>query len=252
MTGNAEYDRISGICLVWILLSTPFSSATGYAQAESLPSVKITESPDGHVFLGRDPSQPLDQFKQLDDPQVCAELGMSDEVVSQISEFKKARQEEYAKMMRAERSGEIPRGSLAKLLVQHIEQAEDLLEEVLTPAQRKRLKELMFRLEVERIGLGEALTAGRLSIAVGVHEDQKFEIQERAKKLEQEIQVLYRKMKNDAEKEILLMLAPEQRRNAEEILGAPFEYENWSYAQLMYMNKKQQLSKLQEASVQSK
>lgn len=195
--------------------------------------VKVTRI-DGKVLIGPDPNIVLDRYQQLRDPLVQQELGLSEKTTELYAENTRVFLTELATTRRKERSGELPRGSVNALLKQHSKNAEQFLDEFLTPGQAKRLVELMLRLEVHRLGLGEALTEGRLSIAAGVHNEQVERLVRRAAVIQAETDAAIQKLKQEAEKRLFDELAPEQRKNAIDALGEPFVYRNLTASQKLY------------------
>ena len=46
------------------------------------------------------------------------------------------------------------------------------VDDILSPAQHQRLQEMVYQIEVARIGIGESLANGRLGLRIGVREEQ--------------------------------------------------------------------------------
>ncbi len=98
------------------------------------------------------------------------------------------------------------------------------IEEILQPDQIARLKQVAYQTEVTRIGLGEALTSGRLGHDVGVHENQFTNIVDKAKKAEARAAAAIAKIRQQAQDEVLQELTAEQRTKAGELLGPAFYF----------------------------
>jgi len=63
----------------------------------------------------------------------------------------------------------------------------ELCDEALTPSQWIRLRELAYQIEVYRVGFDVALTAGRLGSDVGIFENQKSRLSQKASQIEKEL-----------------------------------------------------------------
>ena len=103
-----------------------------------------------------------------------------------------------------------------------VEKNKQLVDELLTPAQWKRLRQIAFQVEIARIGLGKALTEGRFSPEVGIHENQKTHIVEKAEEIEARTAETISRLLANAQRELLSELAPEQRAKAVDAMGEPF------------------------------
>ena len=108
------------------------------------------------------------------------------------------------------------------LLATHMQRMADLVDEVLTPEQLKRLPQLVYQTEVARVGMGQAITSGRLAHDVGVTENQKANLQLKAARAEAKLAEAVKKAIAEAQAEVLSELTTEQKQKAEELLGEPY------------------------------
>lgn len=98
------------------------------------------------------------------------------------------------------------------------------LDEVLTPGQWARLKQLAYQTEVARVGLGEAFSTGQLGRDVEVYENQITHLRERAGEIETKAAAAITKILADAQAELIAELTLEQQERAKACLGTPFMF----------------------------
>lgn len=103
------------------------------------------------------------------------------------------------------------------------------LEEILRPDQRMRLKEIAYQIEVYRVGIGAAITEGRLAEDVGVTENQKTALRKKCNAIEERVQKEISEILLKAQEELLRELSAEQREKAKSLLGHPFYFRDDDY-----------------------
>ena len=189
------------------------------------PRIPVIRTVDGKVYIGSDPNNSYQVLCQLLDHQVQEYVGMSERQVLAHAELIRTFQKDWIEAVRAERAGEVAKGTTAALIKSFVNESEVLLEELLTPSQYARVRNAMYRIESKRIGLGEALTQGRLAQEIGIYEDQKAELAKRAREIELRIKKQILKIRAEAEQELLAELSPEQRKKARQSLGEQFDHE---------------------------
>ena len=101
---------------------------------------------------------------------------------------------------------------------------EKSIEELLTPHQFTRLKQLCLRMEIAAIGLPEALTNGRLAGPPGIDQSQAIVLKVEASKILDDLEQKLKELNEKAESSILSELAPEQQGRMQEALGEYFQY----------------------------
>ncbi len=100
----------------------------------------------------------------------------------------------------------------------------ELCDEALTPDQWKRLRELAYQIEVYRVGFDGALTAGRLGSDVGVFENQKSRLSQKASQIEKELKQAIVVALAATQESVLSELSSDQHSICKERLGDPFLY----------------------------
>lgn len=186
---------------------------------------------------GVDPNNRSQLFGLLSNESVRNELKLSEEQYQGAKQIMQASQSKVRELL----VGKLKDGSgqrvsfngndIKELMQESREQAEAAIEEILLPAQLERVKQLAYQIEIAQAGLGSALTDGRLGEEIGIHEDQKQNILDRAAKIEAETRKAILAIHARAREKLFAGLTPEQRKSAEELLGDVFLYEEPSLGQ---------------------
>ena len=160
--------------------------------------------------------------------QVQRELGLVEnqiEVADRI--ISTAKEETRELLLRArDKNAKVARGELLALAIARKRVADDAIEEILLPEQLVRLRQIAFRIEVSHMGLANALTYGRLGEEVEIYENQVDSILVKGRDVTQRVTEEINAILKEAEDEILELLAPEQRKKAEDALGPFFQYKD--------------------------
>jgi GGDEF domain-containing protein len=188
---------------------------------------------------GVDPFNRSQLFNLLSNESVRLELGLTEDQFKGSETIKKASQKRLSSLVREQlkeassNGGAIRLGgeSFRQLLQQNRVEAEEALEEILLPEQLNRLRQIAYQVDIAQTGLGEALTQGRLGEEIGVHEDQKQNLMDRAAKIEEETRQAILAIRAKARAKLFAELTPEQRKQALERLGDYFQYEEPSLSQ---------------------
>ena len=187
------------------------------------PSVSVIRNAAGNILVGANPNSDWDQFHLLGDPQVQAELQLSKEIVGKYEAIAVKLKSERAACLLAVRNGTLSRDTSDQLLASQRIVAADSLKELLTPVEQKRLQQVVYRIEVVRVGLAHAFTNGYLSLALGTYSNQESGIQRKALEIEQQLKRDIQQLQRKAEEAIIAELTPEQAKRALEALGEPLK-----------------------------
>lgn len=103
-----------------------------------------------------------------------------------------------------------------------------ILEELLLPAQTSRLEQMGRWVEIEYVGIAGALVAGRLGKEVGVTDVEKRRVQDRAEKERGLLDLESKRTMSALQEQVIKELSTAQQKNARELLGPFFAYEDWS------------------------
>jgi hypothetical protein len=96
------------------------------------------------------------------------------------------------------------------------------LQKILLPNQFDRLKQIDLQSRVQREGAA-ALTSGDVADQLGLTDDQKEQIQQKADQVQQDLQAKIRQARLDARNQLLDVLTADQRTKLETLMGAQFD-----------------------------
>lgn len=106
----------------------------------------------------------------------------------------------------------------------HLEKSQAFLDELISPGQWERLRQMAYQVEVGRKGLAGALTQGRLGDDSGVHGQQTDAIQRRAEKADAKVKPEILRILARMQAEVLAELTAAQQEKAKQLLGEPFVF----------------------------
>ncbi|MCA9192983.1 MAG: hypothetical protein KDB03_14505 [Planctomycetales bacterium] len=218
------------------------SAGTQLKMAQGAAGIFLGSSPS---FLGGvDPNSQSQLFQLLNNKSIRQELQLTEEqqqgVKTIVEESSKRISEAIRSSMADGGAGKISL-NMKPLLEEHRAQAEAAIEEILLPDQLKRVRQLAFQIEIAQVGLGESLVNGRLGTEIGIYDDQKQFLTDRAAAIEAEVREQIAVIQTAARAKMFAELSPEQRKAAEELLGAYFSYEEESLPKLLRGNMQKQL-----------
>lgn len=102
--------------------------------------------------------------------------------------------------------------------------AEGRMAKILLPHQVERLQQIEIQQRVEREG-GAAVAGGALAEKLGLSDEQKAKMQEKAAEARKELEEKVRKARQEAQEKILAVLTPAQRAQYDALVGTPFKME---------------------------
>ena len=186
-------------------------------------------------FAGPDPAKPEQLFGYLANRSVQIELGLTDAQIEAIKKIEKS-DEEYVQKQFANfrETGVRPTQqdinataeASAKLRISG-------LQEVLLPAQLRRLYQLAFHIDIGVIGLANAFTDGRVGTAIGVTEGQFASLKQKIARFEEAAREEQREVQRRLYSKILQELSAEQRTKAMDLMGDVFNYKETPRTELL-------------------
>ncbi len=186
--------------------------------------------------MGVDPSDRSQLFNLLSNESVRNELKLTEGQFGGVKKIMSEASKRITEMLtqaRTQGGGRIQLngGQFGELMKANRAEAEAAIEEILLPEQLDRIRQLAYQIEVSQEGLGESLVNGRLGREIGVHDDQKQSLTDRAAKIEAEARQAILEIQAAARAKLFKELTPEQRKQAEELLGDYFDYQEPSLGQ---------------------
>lgn len=106
--------------------------------------------------------------------------------------------------------------------------AEQRMGDILLPHQLARLKEINLQQQVRRGGLQGALQ-GQVADELGITDEQREQMVEKAQELQQEMQAKIEEMRKEAQDELMSLLTADQRAKLESMMGSEFEMEQRTF-----------------------
>ncbi|GAB5403744.1 MAG: hypothetical protein Aurels2KO_19750 [Aureliella sp.] len=196
-------------------------------------SVTLAAPGVGGGMFGRvNPNDRSDLFSLLSNESVRKELKLTEQQYEGVKAVRKQSQQRLGELIKTSmqksedgRSIKLGGTSFQTIIAENKKAADAAIEEILLPEQLKRVQQLAYQIDVERTGLGASLVEGRLGKDIGVYDNQKQSLTDLAAAIDAETKKAIAKIKADARKQLLSSLPPEQRKQAEELLGEYFDYE---------------------------
>lgn len=161
-------------------------------------------------------------------PRVQEELELVDDQVAELEGLRESMMERTRDLFSGMRDmdpeeRETKMAEMREKMQEEMKSLEKEVEAVLLPHQMTRLKQISYQSSGQRRGAGGSLSNERLLDELGVTEEQKKELEEKAEEVRAKLQEKYRKMVADAEDEILGVLSESQRSKYKELIGEPFD-----------------------------
>lgn len=195
----------------------------------------ISFAPGAVSLGGINPQDGSQLFQLLSNESVRKELQLSEEQYEGAQTIQKASRERMSKLIResltSNGAGGMVRlqgGAFSELIQKNQEEAESALEEILLPKQLERIRQLAYQVDVAQEGIGESLANGRLGEEIGVYDQQRENLIEKAASIDEELHAAVVRIHAAARAKLFKELTPEQRKKAEELLGDYFHYQEES------------------------
>ena len=186
----------------------------------------------GMAFVGGPLMSAPDPMSLLSDASVQKDLELVDDQVGQLREM----QREFAREMK-EQIGDFSKGEInperfknvGELVKRIREQQKIRMEQMLLPHQLERLKQVALQKHMEVAGTAGAL-GGKIAEELGITEEQKGQLKEKEKEVQQDMAEKMAKLREEAHQELLEVLTPPQREKLKQLIGEKFKSEpqDWS------------------------
>ena len=175
--------RLVGCFSLFVFAKLSFAQFEPVYEPGTATVIHFTESFRASI---PDPNNRLSLASLVSNPYVAKEL----ELTAQVGDLLKQAERENGGPLSisVSYSDELPKyGELEAIHAARQAKWTELCDEALTPDQWERLRELAYQIEVYRVGFDGALTAGRLGSDVGVFENQKSRLSQKASQVEKEL-----------------------------------------------------------------
>lgn len=162
-------------------------------------------------------------FQLLTDHQIIAELHLEKDQVDAIRQIQAGVRGAVSSLLRG--NSRVSNASEKEMLIrEQFERPMKAIDELLTPAQSNRLRQLANRREIYVIGYANAITRGNLAKIAEIEPEQVTPVANQIAKILGELDDAVNVLEREKEEAILSRLSPEQRKKCLESIGAPFNY----------------------------
>ncbi len=183
---------------------------------------------DGAFFSSVGPSMggAPDPFSLLSDPSVQKDLELVGDQLDQVRSL----QNDFAAKLK-EKLGDLSKGGInpgrfdgiGELVKQSREDQKVRMKELLLPHQIDRLKQVALQKHMNSAGTAGALTDSSVAEALGISDEQKDRLKEKAKEIKADLAKKMEQLKEDAKTQLLQELTPAQREQLKEMTGAKYK-----------------------------
>lgn len=175
-----------------------------------------------------------DAFSLANNPDVQKEIELLDDQQKQLNaineDFSKRIQEEMGSLVNGNVSPE--RGKeIGELIKKLNEEKRQKMEGVLLPHQFTRLRQIAFQQQMKYQGDANAIMSEKVAEELGITEDQKKKLSERADELKKELEEKIARLKEETRESLMEELTSEQREKLKEMMGGAFDLKTPEFPQ---------------------
>ncbi len=181
----------------------------------------------GTVAIGRsipDPQKKMSIAQFLSNKSVVKELGLDDKAQKAIQELLTANNGDLVNLSFYGGTGMPKLGNIKARAAMIRQENESIYDDIIDPIQQDRLREIVYQIELARVGPAEALLNGFLGRDVGVEVYQKPALKIVADAAESRAKTLIKEIISAARGEVVSELSASQRERAKRLLGSDFEF----------------------------
>ena len=167
--------------------------------------------------------RPSDLLRRDD---VRKELELVDDQITKLDILRQKRGERIRELYSGLKglSREERNAKLRERFIEFSKTSQKEIDQVLLPHQAKRLAQLVIQYRL-RGGTSRTLTSSQVSEGLGISDEQKARLQERATELSRELQEKFNKLRQEFREKLLEELTPQQRAKWKDMIGEPFEFQ---------------------------
>ncbi len=200
--------------------------------APQLQFFATSSTGDDTMFLASPMAIQADPFSLVNNDSVQKEIELIDEQLEQLNQLRSEFSKKISAQMNDFTSGGFDgaRGDQIKQLVTQLKaQQQEQMSQILLPHQLDRLKQIALQVQMQRAGNMETLTSQKIAEALEIDEDQKQQLEDRAKEIKAKLDARIARLKEQAREELFRELSPSQRKKLKEMMGDAFELQTESW-----------------------
>jgi hypothetical protein len=165
----------------------------------------------------------------LNSADVREEIGMLDYQFDRIQERNREIQskanERVLSLLIFSKDGSVDRQKVREGIEEIRDEAQQEIEEAVLPFQLKRLKQIAYHVQMRKRGAVEVITNDPLAADLGLTDDQKESLREKAEEIDEELAREIAKLRAKAKQKLFSQLRPDQQRKLSAITGEEFTYQ---------------------------
>ena len=161
---------------------------------------------------------------------IQTELELQEEQVEDIQELQSDAQDIYRELLsqrsRMQNMDEDERKELMEGLNTDMENLNTQADEILLPHQKERLEQIVLQSQIRSLGGWGALTSNEsMREKIGLSEDEAADVKEKQAEVQKELLEKIKKLRKEADDEILSVLPDELQEKVKGMVGDPFEFQ---------------------------
>jgi hypothetical protein len=159
---------------------------------------------------------------------VQAELELLDDQKKQVNDLRDKSQQKMRELFGNLRGGGEGdrRDEIRDTFRKFAEETQAEVDKILLPHQSKRLKQLEVQMQMRGRGVLGALGGGEVPEKLGISEEQREKLREKAQGLDEEVRKKTAELRKQAQEQLIASLTEDQRKQFNELIGEPFEFKD--------------------------
>jgi hypothetical protein len=198
------------------------------ALAESREEQADAAAPDGPGAKRKTAPKPT-LMSLLNNPSVRHEIEMLDsqfeEIQTKNREIQSRTSEQVFSLLMSSRDGSVDHQTVRDGIREIRQDAAKEIEKVILPFQFERLRQIAYQVQMRRQSVVDVLTTDPLATELGLTDQQKGELREKAREINDELAREIAKLRSKAKQKLFSHLRQDQQRKLSAIVGAEFDYQ---------------------------
>lgn len=160
---------------------------------------------------------------------VQAELELLDDQKKQVNDLREKSTQKMRELfgnLRGGEGGDRRGDELRDAFRKAAEETQAEVDKILLPHQTKRLKQLEVQMQMRGRGVLGALGGGDVPEKLGISEEQREKLREKAQGLDEEVRKKTAELRKQAQEQLIASLTEDQRKQFNELIGEPFEFKD--------------------------
>ena len=179
----------------------------------------------GRNMFGKN-AQASELMGLLQNKSIREEIDLVDAQYQKMKDFQKAKSKDIQKVIKdVLGGGKVDAKAIEQLVKKSQGEASKQLEDMLLPHQISRLRQVSRQVQMQQRGTAEMLTSRAFAKELGLNDEEKKDLRDKAKEIEKRVKAQIAKLKADARKELIDTLPADKQAKLKEMIGENFNYE---------------------------